>query len=137
MFSIGVTQCIGTPLYLINKDHYYRFMAFTKQCMTLLVLSMTQWWTTTTVHVSGDDSVQGQIHRLPSGRLQCNFASRMVLIANHQVIQTLHVLRSDLYSALSFTTTGSTSGGPLIPIVLSTMVMSTLSSKNPSCTFPL
>lgn len=62
-------------------------MAFTKQCMTLLVLSMTQWWTTTTVHVSGDDSVQDQIHRLPDGRLQCNFASRMVLIANHQVTQ--------------------------------------------------
>lgn len=82
---IGVTQYIGTPLYLINKDHYYRFMAFTKQCMTLLVLSMTQWWTTTTVHVSGDDSMQGQIHRLPNGRLQCNFASRMVLIANHQL----------------------------------------------------
>ena len=60
-------------------------MAFTKQCMTLLVLSMTQWWTTTTVHVSGDESVQDQIHRLPDGRLQCNFASRMVLIANHQV----------------------------------------------------
>ncbi|CAD6593130.1 MAG: hypothetical protein ASARMPREDX12_006854 [Alectoria sarmentosa] len=82
---IGVTQYLGTPLYLINKDHYYRFMAFTKQCMTLLVLSMTQWWTTTTVYVSGDESVQDQIHRLPDGRLQCNFASRMVLIANHQL----------------------------------------------------
>lgn len=53
--------------------------------MTILVLSMTQWWTTTTVHVSGDESVQDQIHSLPNGRLQCNFASRMVLIANHQV----------------------------------------------------
>ena len=83
--SIGVTQYIGTPLYLVNKDHYYRFMAFTKQCMTLLVLSITQWWTATTVHVSGDQSMQGQIHRLPDGRLRCNFATRMLLIANHQV----------------------------------------------------
>lgn len=64
-------------------------MAFTKQCMTLLVLSMTQWWTTTTVHVSGDESVQDQIRRLPDGRLQCTFASRMVLIANHQVTKIL------------------------------------------------
>ncbi|CAF9929200.1 hypothetical protein IMSHALPRED_007850 [Imshaugia aleurites] len=82
---IGVTQYIGTPLYLINKDQYYRFMAFTKQCMMLLVLSMTQWWTTTTVYVSGDESVQDQIHRLPNGRLKCSFASRMVLISNHQL----------------------------------------------------
>ena len=63
-------------------------MAFTKQCMTILVLSMTQWWTTTTVHVSGDESVQNQIYSLPNGRIQCTFASRMVLIANHQVTKT-------------------------------------------------
>lgn len=95
VFSIGTTQYIGTPLYLINKDYYYRFMAFTKQCMTLLVLSMTQWWTTTTIHVSGDESVQDQIHRLPGGHLQCNFASRMVLISNHQVIHILLLLCAD------------------------------------------
>ncbi len=83
--SIGVTQYIGTPLYLINRDYYYRFSAFTKQCMTLLVLSMTQWWTATTVHVSGDESVKGQIGRMKDGRLRCSFASRTVLIANHQV----------------------------------------------------
>ena len=63
---------------------------------------MTQWWTTTTVHVSGDESVQDQIRMLPDGRLQCNFASRMVLIANHQVILTLFCfVRTDvLLSAL-------------------------------------
>lgn len=82
---IAVTQYIGAPLYLINKDYFYRFMAFTKQCMTLLVLSITQWWTTTTVHVSADESVQDQIKRLADGRLQCNFASRMILISNHQL----------------------------------------------------
>ena len=100
LFSIGVTQYVGTPLYLINKDHYYRFMAFTKQCMTLLVVSMTQWWTTTTVHVSGDASMRGQIHRLPDGRLRCTFASRMVLIANHQVTQNASLILPKLKPCL-------------------------------------
>jgi len=79
-------QYLIAPFYLINKDYYYRYMAWTKKQMTLLVLSMTQWWTSTKVHVSGDESVAGQIRKLPDGRLQCNFASRMVLIANHQVL---------------------------------------------------
>ena len=60
-------------------------MAFTKQQMTLLVLSMTQWWTSTKIHVSGDESVRDELRQLPDGRLECKFASRMVLIANHQV----------------------------------------------------
>ena len=69
----------------MNRDFYYRYMAWTKRQMSLLVLSMTQWWTTTKVHVSGDESVRDQLHQLPDGRFQCDFASRLVLIANHQV----------------------------------------------------
>lgn len=83
--SIAPIQYLIAPLYLVNKDYYYRCMAWTKKQMTLLVLSMTQWWTSTEVHVSGDNSVAGQIRKLPDGQLQCNFASRMVLMANHQV----------------------------------------------------
>lgn len=83
--SLAITQYIGAPLYLVKKDYYYRYMAFTKQGMALLVLSMTQWWTSTKVHVSGDESVRDQIRNLPNGRVECNFADRLVLIANHQV----------------------------------------------------
>lgn len=60
-------------------------MAFTKEGIALLILTMTQWWTSTTVHVSGDESVKDQMHMLPDGRMECNFADRMILIANHQV----------------------------------------------------
>lgn len=60
-------------------------MAFTKEGIALLILTMTQWWTSTTVHVSGDESVKDQMHVLPDGRMECNFADRMILIANHQV----------------------------------------------------
>lgn len=72
-------------MYLIKKDYYYRYMAFTKEGMAVLILSMTQWWTSTEVHISGDDSVKDQIRLLPNGRLECNFSDRLVLIANHQV----------------------------------------------------
>ncbi|KAL2040009.1 hypothetical protein N7G274_007412 [Stereocaulon virgatum] len=84
-FAIAPTQYLGAPLYVLNRDLYYRYMAWTKRQMTLLVLSMTQWWTTTKVHVSGDESVRDQLHQLSDGRLQCGFASRLVLIANHQM----------------------------------------------------
>lgn len=84
--SLAITQYIGAPLYLIKKDYYYRYMSFTKQGMALLVLSMTQWWTATEVHVSGDESVKDQIRKLPDGRVECNFADRLVLISNHQVL---------------------------------------------------
>ena len=84
--SLAITQYIGAPLYLIKKDYYYRYMAFTKEGMAVLILSMTQWWTSTEVHISGDDSVKDQIRLLPNGRLECNFSDRLVLIANHQVL---------------------------------------------------
>ena len=84
-YSIAPVQYLGAPLYIINRDYYYRWMAFTKQQMTLLVLSMTQWWTSTKTYVSGDESVRDELRKLPDGRLECKFASRMVLIANHQV----------------------------------------------------
>ena len=83
--SIAPVQYLGAPLYIINRDYYYRWMTCTKQQMTLLILSMTQWWTSTRIHVSGDESVREELRKLRDGRLQCKFASRMVLIANHQV----------------------------------------------------
>lgn len=69
-------------------------MTFTKEGMALLVLSMTQWWTKTELHVSGDESVKDQICRLPDGTVKCRFADRLVLIANHQVWKSCPLLYS-------------------------------------------
>jgi hypothetical protein len=52
----------------------------------------------------------GQLIKKKDGSLQCNFANRMVLMANHQVIQVL--LRSNKNTdESSYTQTGYTSGG--------------------------
>ncbi|KAH9845463.1 acyltransferase-domain-containing protein [Teratosphaeria destructans] len=37
------------------------------------------------MHISGDDSVDGQILRTPEGRISCQFPERMILVANHQL----------------------------------------------------
>ncbi|KAL4890424.1 hypothetical protein BDV59DRAFT_194976 [Aspergillus ambiguus] len=82
---ILATQVIGSPLYFINKNYYYSYMAFTKQSFGLVITALTQWGCPTYVRVSGDQSVRGQIHLAPDGRLQTQFPERLVLIANHQV----------------------------------------------------
>ncbi|KAE8318059.1 acyltransferase-domain-containing protein [Aspergillus transmontanensis] len=82
---ILVTQVLGAPLYLISKDYYYAYMAYTKQSFGLVITALTQWGCPTFVRVSGDKSVQGQIHLTEDGRLKTEFPERLVLIANHQV----------------------------------------------------
>lgn len=60
-------------------------MAYTKECFAILVTCLTQWWAPTVVRVSGDSSMVGQMTKKKDGSLQCNFAERMVLMANHQL----------------------------------------------------
>ena len=60
-------------------------MAYTKECFAILVTCLTQWWAPTTVKVSGDSSMIGQLIRRKDGSLKCNFADRMLLMANHQL----------------------------------------------------
>ena len=76
---------LGAPLYLVNKDWYNAWVAFTKQSFNLLTVSLTQWWAPTVVRASGDESVRGQLLQTVDGHLLCNFPQRLVLIANHQV----------------------------------------------------
>lgn len=83
--SIVVTQLIGSPLYWINRDLYYAYMALTKQSFGLLIITGTQWWAPTLVRISGDPDVSKQMRKTPDGRLECNFPDRVVLFANHQV----------------------------------------------------
>ena len=60
-------------------------MAYTKECFAILITCLTQWWAPTKVRVSGDSSMIGQLIQRKDGSLQCNFADRMVLMANHQL----------------------------------------------------
>ncbi|PYH94949.1 acyltransferase [Aspergillus ellipticus CBS 707.79] len=83
--AILATQVIGSPLYVINKDYYYSYMAYTKQSFGLVITALTQWGCPTFVRVSGDKSIRGQVHIAEDGRLKTQFPERLVLIANHQV----------------------------------------------------
>jgi 1-acyl-sn-glycerol-3-phosphate acyltransferase len=83
--SISASQFIGAPLKLIDPDFYDGYMAYTKECFAILITCLTQWWAPTTVKVSGDSSMVGQLIRRKDGSLKCNFADRMLLMANHQL----------------------------------------------------
>lgn len=83
--SINITQFIGAPLYIISRDVYYAYMALTKESFGLLITTMTKIWGPTTIRISGDHSVAGQIRRTPDGRVQFAFPERIVMIANHQI----------------------------------------------------
>ena len=48
-------------------------------------MTMTQWWAPTTVRISGDSSVRGQLLKTTDGSLYCDFPERMIMIANHQI----------------------------------------------------
>jgi 1-acyl-sn-glycerol-3-phosphate acyltransferase len=82
---VFVTQLVGSPLYLIHKDYYYSYMAYTKQCFGLMITALTEWGAPTLFRVSGDESVRGQLHLSEDGILQTTFPERLVMIANHQV----------------------------------------------------
>lgn len=87
--SINITQFIGAPLYWINRDLYYAYMALTKESFGLLIVTMTKVWGPTTIRISGDASVAGQITRAADGRVEFDFPDRMVMIANHQVCRAV------------------------------------------------
>ena len=44
------------------------------------------------VRVSGDESMKGELVQMKDGSLKCNFAERMVLMANHQVCDLFAIL---------------------------------------------
>jgi lysocardiolipin and lysophospholipid acyltransferase len=76
---------VGSPLYFVNKDLYYAYMALTKEVFGILLTTLTQWLTPTIIRISGDASVAGQLQITSDGRVECRFPDRVVLIANHQV----------------------------------------------------
>ena len=110
------------PLSLVSKEHYRLAISWTKCCFGVLITSVCQWWSPTTIRVSGDDSVLGQIRQTPDGFLECHFPERLVLLANHQVrarasnaptasskVSLMLAQRGLIHS--SYTRTGSIYGG--------------------------
>lgn len=69
----------------MNREWFYAYMAMTKRSFALTMTVMTQIWGPTTIRISGDESVAGQIRPTKDGGVQFSFPERMVLIANHQV----------------------------------------------------
>ncbi|RDW61901.1 putative RNA polymerase II transcription elongation factor (Ctr9) [Aspergillus mulundensis] len=82
---ILVTQLVGCPLYIINREYYYAWMSSTKRSFGLVITALTEWGCPTYVRVSGDESVRGHIHIADDGRLKTTFPERLVMISNHQV----------------------------------------------------
>ncbi len=60
-------------------------MAMTKRSFAITITVMTRIWGRTTIRISGDESVSGQIRATKDGGVQFDFPERMVMIANHQV----------------------------------------------------
>lgn len=83
--SIHLTQLLGIPLYWVNRDLYDAHMILAKQSFGILITTMTNWWSPTTIRISGDASVAGQIRKTKDGRAELLFPERLILIANHQV----------------------------------------------------
>ncbi|KAG5931527.1 hypothetical protein E4U53_001719 [Claviceps sorghi] len=84
-FIICITQLIGAPLYFFNRDWFYAYMATTKQSFALTITLMTHIFGPTTIRVSGDESVAGQILPTAEGGVEFRFPERIVMIANHQI----------------------------------------------------
>jgi hypothetical protein len=76
-------------MYFYDKEWYYAWMAMTKQHFTLLLVTMQQWWSPTTIRISGDESVRGQLKKAADGRLETDFPERVVIISNHEVNENL------------------------------------------------
>ncbi len=85
IFCIHATQFLGVPLYWINKDYYYAYMALTKQSFAVMGIAGTRWFAPTKLRVSWDKGLRGQFHKTSAGRLQTNFPERLVYVSNHQV----------------------------------------------------
>lgn len=65
-------------------------MAMTKSHFAVTTTVMTNIWGPTTIRISGDDTVAGEIYSTADGGVEFKFPERLVMIANHQVQQKNH-----------------------------------------------
>ncbi|KAF4121914.1 1-acyl-sn-glycerol-3-phosphate acyltransferase [Geosmithia morbida] len=82
---IHLTQFIGAPLYIINRDWFYAYMAMTKRLVAVLISHGTNLWVPIKIRISGDESVASQIRPTEDGNVRFHFPKRVILIANHQI----------------------------------------------------
>ncbi|PTB63468.1 acyltransferase-domain-containing protein [Trichoderma citrinoviride] len=83
--TIVISQVLGSWLYFVNRDIYYDYMSMTKRWFAVTTTFVTQVWGPTTIRISGDESVAGEIRPTEDGGVQFNFPERLVMIANHQI----------------------------------------------------
>ena len=83
--SINLTQYLGLPLYLINRDYYYAYMSITKQFFGIVLNTITQWFAPTIMRVSWDSSLRDEFKLTKDGHLETRIPERLILIApsNH------------------------------------------------------
>lgn len=82
---IQLNQIIGLPMYLYNKVWFYAWIARTKQQFGMTCVTICQWFSPTTVVVSGDETTAHQIKMGAYGRVETGFDERIILISNHQI----------------------------------------------------
>lgn len=83
--STHLTQLVGAPLYFLNKPRFYSWMAMTKANFGILMNTITQWFSATTIRVSAEPSIAEQMRIASNGCLETDFPHRLILIANHQI----------------------------------------------------
>ncbi|QIW98424.1 hypothetical protein AMS68_003942 [Peltaster fructicola] len=84
-FTIHFSQLLGLPIRLYSEDWYRAWIAVTKQYFGILITNITKIFAPTTVRVSGDQSVAGQLKQGRDGQIRMHFPERIVYIANHQL----------------------------------------------------
>lgn len=116
---IYATMLIGMPLYYVNRALYRAWMDLQERNFGVLLIFLAQWFTSSKMTVCTDDSGLAKGLRTDSyGRLHLNFASRAIIIANHQLYNDWCHLwwlaySADLHGALVFCLKKSLSQVPI------------------------
>lgn len=84
-FCIHITQLLGSPLYVINRDYYYAYMALTKQSFGIVIATVTKWFCPSVIRTSWTPDLNEEFVQTEDGRMETRFPERLVLIANHQI----------------------------------------------------
>ena len=82
---VHTNQLLMALTYFISYDLFNTCKVYTKQQFSIILTTVTQWFTPTMIRVSGDSSMRGRIKQDKKGRLITNFEERLVLISNHQI----------------------------------------------------
>lgn len=82
---INVNQWLGAPLYWLNRQAFWAWIARSKQDFAVQVVGVCQWFAPTEVVFSADASCADEIAVGEDGLLTNTFAPRAIVISNHQI----------------------------------------------------